>query len=600
MRGEMLVRAKDPAPFGFLQLSDRSRPISLLLLFLAVVELAVFLLPYHFPVPPSISLSYQVGYSNKAALGIFILGSLAFAVYARGGLGHISSRDSRLSPRLLGATLLLVLGMCLVRSYMLAGGEARYMWHRQELVLAGQHLYSQTDFFYGPLLVMPGVWFARYLHLSGHIAYCLSWTLQWLAGTCLVYLAVQAIPVSFRYRAPMFWALMIEAVGAMEGQGTNYSPLRRYAAAALVIVVFRISQRFGAWPAVFAGIAAVLLGLVVSPEQGIGVAGGVLCWLILQLWITPSRTTALRAGVFALGAACSFASLIPTDYFAEFHGAASGGHAFPLLATPYNAALLFLYASAICIAFDCVRRSARSSLTDASSLTCLYVFTGVALLPAAFGRCDGGHFRLAFPALLIAAAALLAMPRVRPWLAIPGLFLSLHVCAITAASLQDVPNKIHSAKLKRANGLYLSGPAGDAAVLAPPSAADLPCDRHYYTPTVILALGPPYRLQCVDVGFKESIGDIYSVEQLNRKLDEMRAHANDPVLLYNKPLDEEFKTPETSILELPAAEGGPTAYLPRMRNPAVSLDPLIAYMQAHYRPGATVLHGQIRIWEPIH
>ncbi len=132
------------------QIPERSRPVVLLLLFLVALEAAVFLLPYRFPVSPSIALSYQVGYSNRAALVIFLLGSVCFAVYARGGIGRVHSSDSTLHPSTGIATSLLVLGMCLVRSYMLAGSEALYTWHRQELLLAGRHLYTQTDYFYGP------------------------------------------------------------------------------------------------------------------------------------------------------------------------------------------------------------------------------------------------------------------------------------------------------------------------------------------------------------------------------------------------------------------------------------------------------------------
>ncbi len=588
------TRSLDVSP-----LPHRSRPILLLLLLLSAVEAAVFFLPYHFSVPPSIALSYQVGYSNKAALIIFLFGSLMFAAFARGGIGRVDTRDSSLRPAVLLASLLLVLGMCLTRSYMLAGSEARYIWHRQELLLTGRHLYTQMDFFYGPLLVMPGVWFARHFHLSGQNAYCLSWTLQWLFGTCFIYLAVRALPVAFQYRTSLFFALMIEAVTAIEDQGTNYSPFRRYASTVLVVLVYRVFRKSGVWPGISAGVIAVMLGLAVSPEQAIATAAGLLCWWLLHAWIFRSRQFLLAALIFLLGSAACFASLIPTGYFEEFQGAASGGHSFPILATPDMAAFLFLYAIAVCIAYGCIRQSRQLAFTERSSLTCLYVFTGLAMLPAAFGRCDVGHFRLAFPALLIAVATLLAIPRARPWLAVPALFIYLQIFSYGAAALQLVPDQIHSAKVRRVTGQYISGPLGDGAVLVPPHAGNLPCDRQYYTPSITLALGVPYKLNCVDVGYRWMVQDTYTEAQIDRQLGDLRARPSIPLLLLNRPLAEEFPTPEIFLKDLPALEGGPTAYIPKVRHPAMTLSPLAEYIQVHYQPGATVLNGQVRIWNPI-
>ncbi len=445
---------------------------------------------------------------------------------------------------------------------------------------------------------MPGVWFARWFHLSGHSAYCLSWTLQWLLGTFFIYLSVRAIPVAFRYRTAMFYALMMEAVLSVEDQGTNYSPFRRYAAIVLVLFVYRMSRRFGLWPVVCAGVAAVLGGLAVSPEQAIGATCGLLGWFALRAWRSRSRQLWLATSVFAAGAASCFASLIPSGYFEEFHAAASGGHSFPILATPYNASILFLYALAICIAYGCIQRSALSSLNEKSSVACLYVFTGLAMLPAAFGRCDAGHFRLAFPALILAVATLLAIPRARAWFSVPALFIYLQIFSYGAAALQRVPDQVHSARLRRANNQYLSGPLGDSAILPPPTAANLPCDRKYYTPSIILALGPPYRLACVDLGFRQGVADSYTSVQVERQVDDLRSRSGVPLLLLNRPLSQEFAAPETFLTDLPALEGGPTAYLPKVRHQAVSLSPLIDYIVANYQPGPTLLNNQVRVWNP--
>jgi hypothetical protein len=74
-----------------------ARPLAVIV-FLAVLGFAVFRVPFHFPVAPSVSDFYRYQFNNRVAVLIFLAGAAAFAVLFRGLWLQPSKKDSRISP----------------------------------------------------------------------------------------------------------------------------------------------------------------------------------------------------------------------------------------------------------------------------------------------------------------------------------------------------------------------------------------------------------------------------------------------------------------------------------------------------------------------
>ena len=89
---------------------------------LALLCAAVCLLPYLFPVTPTVSRSYVAGFSNRAAVVIFIFGAWIFALITRGHLVAPSKRDSRLRVSALFAGWGTGLLVCFLRLRLASNG----------------------------------------------------------------------------------------------------------------------------------------------------------------------------------------------------------------------------------------------------------------------------------------------------------------------------------------------------------------------------------------------------------------------------------------------------------------------------------------------
>src|SRR5206468_3035430 len=138
----------------------------------------VYAVPYAVPVKPVVSVSYVVNFSNRTAVLLFLGGMLLFCVLTAGELARSETRDSTLSLKslLLAEAFVLTLGGLRLWGEGL-GSEAQYVLHRQQMLVAGRHLYTETDYLYGPALIMPGVWLSRLLRLSIVAGYLTSYVL---------------------------------------------------------------------------------------------------------------------------------------------------------------------------------------------------------------------------------------------------------------------------------------------------------------------------------------------------------------------------------------------------------------------------------------
>src|SRR6187402_690957 len=243
----------------------------------ALIAAAVYFVPYLVPVTqPTNSLSYLAGYSNRAAVVLLVLGSLGFAFYTKGEVARVEEGESDLSIRVLLLSLFSFALLCIGRRYVsmhhFPGGEAQFFLDRQQLLASGEKLYRQIDFMYGPLLLYPGYLLAKWMGISQVSGYYLWWMAQWMAGVTMTWLFCRFVDIGKSRRLTLYLFLLIPQISSLKDEGSNYTPVRLFCAATLIIAVMYVWKRTGdPIRLALAAVAASALGLAVSPEQGLAV-----------------------------------------------------------------------------------------------------------------------------------------------------------------------------------------------------------------------------------------------------------------------------------------------------------------------------------------
>ena len=548
----------------------------------------VYAVPFAGPVKPAVSLSYVVNFSNRTAVLLFLGGTLLFSVLTAGEMARSELADSTLSLRSLFMAEAFVLVVCLLLLWAGGlGGEAQYVVHREQMLAAGRHLYTQTDYLYGPVLIMPGIWLARIFHISMVSGYLASHVALWLAGVWMIWFVIRSLSLTFRYRAGLFAAIIaLESTGII-AQGTHYTPVRRFTASVAACLLFAVSARTrNEWKIATAGIVGTVVCLLVSPEQAIGFTAGALAWLVLCRVRSRPGFSLPATAFFAAGAAVAFGIAAWSGMFREMLTFAAGGFAFPLVPTVETLLILFVYAAGVAACWRAIVR--RQETSENTVLLCL---AGMAMIPAAMGRCDLGHLWSAIPLTLVGSASLLTMSALRRWF----VAVALIVLVLPLGYTYLLWPVAHAVKQR-----YLHG-SSPAASLPEISFATLPCDRSYYAPELLLKPDAPYRLGCVDLGYKRGLSDIYTAGEIADQITEIAERREQPLLLSNHPFNEIFKPHEYDtyeVLQQGRLEGKWPFFIPRDRNPPLSFQPIGDYILAHYTPGPTILDGQVRIWYP--
>jgi hypothetical protein len=526
---------------------------------------AVFGLPYLIPVSPSVSLSYAAGFNNHAAVVFFILGSLLFAFLLPPRPNPVAE-DRPLTRAPLFWALLVISVLCAVRLKITVPGstigEAPYFLDRLDHLSRGLLPYRQFEFAYGPLMLYPEAWTARLLHLSNTTGYSIVWFASWLIGVCMLWDLVRSIDIPTRRRAHIFALICMLTLPSFVSCGLNYTLLRTLCAAYVVLIVHRVCWKWQRplWTGA-AAILGVLFALGYSPEQGVGVALGLavyLTWLALRVcrvfsWSALALTLAAFAAEFVLADRLSMLRTMLSF--------SSGGFNFPLLPSFAICLVLASYLSAACVLVDRVRRG----LVD--SLTLPMVCAGAAMLPAAMGRCDIGHFDSAWPAMLVGVFAIFSRTSVGRW------WIPVTWCVLA------VPTAVA--------GILIACITARGHVIHP----TLPCDRIYLAPTGDLLPSP-----CTDTGYYMGDINVVTPAQIQSKIDELAAHPDTPLLLRPGATPQaSFAARQDKMSSLYGSEG--SFFVPRQRNPSLSLAPVAAYVVEHYRRQATLENG-ITVWIP--
>ncbi len=370
----------------------------------------MFLVPYHLPVPETVSQSYRVGFNNHAALLLFLCAAGCFAL-ATGGLSWPANpRRDRLPRSLLLLATLLTVAVCVSwrihRAHQPLGSESGYLINRQIQMAAGLHLYRDLEFIYGPLLAYPGYWLRVGLHLSPLHAYMTAWVVFWIVGVAMLWFMVAAVDLPARHRWVVFTLLFLVTLSGFRSEGAHYTPLRIFCAGFCSVAVSWVWRRTQNAPrTVLAMVLAIAFGFLVSPEQGTALALGLSAYALLLGWKSRERFPLPWAGVVPLAALGVVAIAHQAGWLRSMHGFAQGGNNFPLLPSPVNFFVLAIYLCALAVLY----RAAREGRWDSAVLP--LGLCGLPMLTSAFGRCDLGHLTSAVPLYLLGILWLTS----RPW-----------------------------------------------------------------------------------------------------------------------------------------------------------------------------------------
>jgi hypothetical protein len=563
----------------------------------AVIAAAVYFVPYLVPVhEPTNSLSYLAGYSNRTAVVLLVLGSLGFAFYTKGEVARVEEGESKLSVRSLIISLFAFGLLCIGRRYVsvhhFPGGEAQFFLDRQQLLASGEKLYRQIDFMYGPILLYPGYLLAKMTGISQVSGYYLWWMAQWLMGVAMIWLFCRFVDIGKSRRLTLYLFLLIPQISALKEEGSNYTPVRLFCASILVLGVMYVWKRTrNPIRVAFVTIGASALGLAVSPEQGLAVLLGMGAYLVLQAWLNRKGNSWIALGILFSGGIVVLWIAARAGLFISLRDFASGGLAFPILASPRTLIILFVYVMAACVLYR------KIFLGTIDTATIPLVVAGCVILPSAMGRCDMGHMMSAMPAFAVGSAAILERPTLRRiWF--PFALALLLIIPVIGIYWVSIMKRVHQFSVTAS-----SRPPGSAVAtntVPPPEnaligAADLPCDRQYFSPSFVPSPIPQRLLKCLDNGFYLGTQDVLTSRAILRKREELVQRPTVPLILQNGPIEDNFVL-ETDLRALRATELSP--YAPLAKNPPLSYEPLISYLRGHYTPGPVIANGRLRIYYP--
>jgi hypothetical protein len=558
---------------AFPTLRSRSSVALALFLFLA----AVFFLPYLVPVTPSVSLAYLVGYSNRTALVIFVVGSVLFALLCRNLFPEGTSTDEPISLSPLIIALAIAVAACCFRLFShekhVVGVEASYAVNRVQMLVQRLRPYRDFEFAYGPAHLYIPVVIARMTHRSALFGYYTWWITQWILGTAMLWAAIRLLELPLSRRRAVFWILFAIQFSAIIAEGTAYTPTRSIGSAFFVVLVEWLSNR--SRKSLLVPIAAILCvgaALAISPEQGIAVFSGLLVWFILLTATGVERLSVYATALFFLGAV---ALLFCCWRFGEFSSLlifSKGAYSFPLLPSPSNITILACYIAAACAAVGTLLAKRFDSVTVP------LFFTGFALLPAAMGRCDVGHLLMAAPALLLGIAAIEARPALRVWwsplaillVGIPAVF----PLFLWLAGYQRLPQEVG---------------------FAPAVLARLPCTLIYRTVNIAPDVSKTPAQDCLDTGRYDRTKDAFTPQTVDMLIAHLDQHPLHPMLLMDLPLAEQLKPPDARLDTLRIFEVSP--WSPPPRNPPFTYQKLQQYIEENYLPSPNRI-GSFRVWYP--
>ncbi len=410
---------------------------------------AAFVLPFcgRGTQQPIYSATYPVGAENHAATVTLALLSLLVLLWTAWRAPTAPHPPNQTAPPLTAATALL--GASLVALWTLAlawavahahirYGESAYFLERmRDMAASSGRLYSDLEFPYGPLLLLPPVWLAR-VGVPLVAGYFASLLLLNVAGILMTAYVLNRLSLGHAPRLLLFWLFCLEQLHPLAG--ANYSLgkfMLPFAVLLWGIARASLATRF------LALAAGVLLVILVSPELGVGLAAAVAGWAVVTAFATR-RASSLVLCLAPPLAYAAFIALYGRGFLDRLAHASAGAlnlvieplpHVFVLLA-----ALIFLAPLAV---------GRRLRMHPQGPLLCGVYLLSLGLLPGALGRSDPLHvFFNGFGFLLLSFVGLERFGRRSAWLwtaAVALLCLQVQATnfAIYQGPLKDLADALH-------------------------------------------------------------------------------------------------------------------------------------------------------------
>ena len=608
----------------------RRSTLGVLLVLIAGLAM-VFIVPFHVRVAPSISDSYTFGFNNRAALILFVLFAFGFAYWSAGlGLLPTTLEDAPVAPpmsrRLLGITLGITAAVTITfwLAYRSVGAinEGAYLMDRLQHLAAGERMYRDFEFIYGPLLLETPLLLHRLLRIPLLDAYYVSWIVDWVTGTYLLWLTVRWCCASSPRKNGIYLLAFLGFIFSTVSLGLNYTPLRFVTAPFFAAAVWRLlSARRSALPGALLSLAGAAWILFFSPEQGIAFCAGTL--LFFALFVARSHPGIGRAlTVLVTGQALLLGLLLHTGVVHYMRAMAAGGYNLPLLPSLNTLIELLLLLVAICVLTNSLRRRYPGGPLE------YLILVSLCALPAAFGRCDGGHMFMNTLGAFVAAWTVLSRFRsAAKWMvwsyAAGALFLPLALYQANNFLMFPVkaalfsPLNPHPAVRSAAQTTLrrVLGPSRSQATLAKwralypvPTRADVPREQ-----TLLAPLGYPSTLLLGDQpsitnGRYRGLGNVMATYEVQEKVDELLSHPKTLLLFTSSArcaMNTRSTTPDPAAVATEEKQRRRELflnllpfYVPHVRHREDFLAPVCEYITAHYQPAPfTAPLEDAQIWQ---
>ena len=311
----------------------------------------------------------------------------------------------------------LILALC---SWLVASSHLRYLgdagyFIEQATVRrdTGRLLYTQLEFAYGPLLLLPEIWLSQTLHCSVGSEYYLTLVLESSLGLAMLAYVLHVLPIRDDLRRGAF---LLFAVGAITPHlGLNYTLFRFVSPFAVLLGAThsRSAIRCALWLSV-----GTALELMISPELGLALAPGFMTFALLRAREEGWRW--LSAAVLPAVTLASVMLIFGRPYLAMTASFSRGALNLPV--GPYPHLLVYLYAAVWLVPVGLAMFLQADGPIRAR--LCAFYAVSLAFLPPTLGRCDPLHvFFDGVGILLLSLVAVsgAARPARRAWLLALGL-----------------------------------------------------------------------------------------------------------------------------------------------------------------------------------
>lgn len=408
-----------------------------ILFVLGALSLGVFALPYAVPSHATIlSASFLAGFNNSFAyawwvigliIGGLVLSPLVSGERGREALASTAPLFSRPPAVVIVVALahVVLFGALYVKAHGFTFGEPLYFQDAAYRARSGAVPFIDFYFFYGPLMISPVAWLARFVGLFP--AYGIYYVATYVTGLYLLYVVLAALAGR---RHLVLWYVLF-AVGFFNPiTGLNYTFVRFMLPLVTMLAVWRAYQT----PALARWVTAVgffTASVLCSPDTAVvvvgsvGVLGTVLLWADSPTWMTGRRGGVLISiplGALALAAGAMLlidgtwhpliAYLTPVITFS------AGGWSTPIDPSPPMLSLLAASLLTVTLLWKSGREAGR---TPAVAMLAALAVLVLLMQRASLGKSDIQHIAFSgLPAFMIAASwvpATALRGRAQTWMA---------------------------------------------------------------------------------------------------------------------------------------------------------------------------------------